>query len=417
MSTLAQATGPRRLDPTRRRLLKAAGAGAVAAQLAGRFARRAHAAPASKFIFFWHANGAPVASPPGNTSFMSKVPGIKARTLSFPMHADHKLGMPFSLDGKTTGGPAATSPITGSSIDQQVAAKLASPAIVLTGKAKHQNYRGWVSARSGANVLPIESPRLAFEQIFGVDPGGGGPAPTPPGGAPPPGPQPKPGVRPLPAEVEAAIFKTALDDATRVHRRLPAGPERQKMDFHIEALRTLASKLDLQLGPGQALTVKDCKDKAGLAAGFQEPAGGWDPTSKVKKLMDLIAVSFACGRRVATLMLTPGGHDSMNFGFIGIPQSDPHNTIAHIQPGGTAMQKIKEWDMSMLAYLVQTLKETPDPAGGSVLDNTLILVATETAFGNHSANGVPVGVAGGLAGRVALDGDYAGILKACLDTV
>jgi hypothetical protein len=402
-----------RINPTRRQILKAAGAGAVASQLVAQFGRQAHAAPTTKFVFFWHANGAPVSSAPGNTGFMNKVPGIKSRTLNYPMHADHKYGMPFSLDGKSgIAKKEATAPIGGSSIDQQVASKLGSSALVLTGKAKPQNYRGWVSARGGANVLPQESPRQAFEQVFGIDPGGGPVVPPPPGTDPT-----KPIPRTYSGQVDALIFQTALNDARRLQLKLPAGPERQKMDFHIEAVRSLAGKLDINLSPGQPLVVKDCKDKPALAELFKEPAGGWSQTDKVKKHMELIALSFACGRRVATMMLTPGGHDSMDFSFMGIPPSDPHNNIAHMAPGGSDMQKIKEWDMSMLSYLIQVLKDTPDPGGGSLHDNTLILVATETAFGNHSHVGVPVGVAGGLAGRVSLGTDYLGILNSCLSAV
>lgn len=410
-----------RMSPDRRRLLKAAGAGALLSRLVDPFTRPARAAAPSRFVFFWHANGAPVPAPPGNTAFMDGIPGIKARTLNFPSHADHKFGMPFSLDGRS-----GVSPIPGNSIDQEIANKLASPALVITGKAKHQNYRGWVSYKNGSTVLPIESPRLAFESVFGLDPGGGAATTTPPPGpttpgTPPPAPAPKPVAPTYSAEVEAAIFQTALNDAHRLWQRLPKGAEKQKMDSHIEAINQLAKKLDVNLAPPgtQALTVTsdDCKAKTTLAAMFKEPDGGWDVPARVKKQIDLIAVAFACGRRVATLMVTPGGHDSMDFAFIGVPGADPHNTLAHVDPGGAAMQKIKKWDMDMLSYLITQLKETPDPAGGTLYDSTLILVATETSFGNHSHVGVPVGVTGGLASKVTLGADYRGILDSCLAAV
>ncbi|MCG5053536.1 MAG: DUF1552 domain-containing protein [Myxococcales bacterium] len=388
------------LSPSRRDLLRAAGVGAAVATFSRRLAHAAAPAP-MRLVIYWTANGAnqkkfwPSA---GTTSSMILEPlgELKnditvVKNVTFAGTGDHKTGMPFSMTGYTTNPP------TSISIDQAAAKATGKPALVLGGQAKEQNYRGWFSFdTSGSPVMPTANPTTAFTQVFGTPkPGGGtGTPPPPPAGG-------------YDAALQKKIFEAALGDAQALKAKLPSA-EVVKMDQQIEALDGLAKALDgLDNGgntgtPTQPSAV-ECKDL---------DSSGWvetneDYRTRIKLHLDLITASFACdARRVASLMLSPGGHDSMggHLGFLGVG-GDIHNSIAHKIYDDPAnhdkMANIKRWEVEQFAYLLKSLKATKDVDGKTLLDNTVVLFTSECTDGNHGHTNIPVMVAGG-GGRLNL---------------
>lgn len=401
----------------RRQMLAAASAGAGAfllSPIARRFTPAAQAAPPKRFVLFWHANGAPKS---GDFAFMGPAMeakgGINILRVSYPGTGDHKFGMPYSTTGSTDNPPKKIS------IDQAIARAGGKPALVLTGKAKPQNYRGWCSfSDSGATVLPVESPRAAFSTVFGTDPGGGGAAPTVVGDL---ATSRSSSLTDHGPELERAILDRAMKDVQEVRKRVPAA-ELEKMDSQLRALQTMSSNLGPITAPGtmgEPVAAGGCGDKAKLAAAYKEPAGGFSFAERIRLHIELIVASFVCDlRRVATLMVTPGGHDSMDFAFLGVAGADPHNTIAHKIYDDAAnverMRKIKVWEMEQLAYLLKRLGETPDPGGGTLLDHTVVLATTECRDGNHGTGPIPVATAG--AGKAIAATSYPEILSACART-
>jgi hypothetical protein len=179
------------------------------------------------------------------------------------------------------------------------------------------------------------------------------------------------------------------------------------MEQHESALSGLAKALEGlgggndNPGPVQPISA-DCKDVDG---------GPWAETAddyrqRIKLHLDLIATSFACdARRVASIMVSPGGHDSMGgpLSFLGV-SGDIHNSIAHTineNPGNhQKMANIKRWEVEQFAYLLKRLKSLKDSDGRTVLDNTVVLFTNEVMDGNHGHTKIPILVAGG-GGRIS----------------
>jgi hypothetical protein len=220
-------------------------------------------------------------------------------------------------------------------------------------------------------VLPVEDPITAYGALFG---GGTG----------------------HPPELQRKMIDTATADLEALRGKLPAH-EHVKIEAQVQALARVARELaPVQAG---AMSAPRC-----AAADRAKPAGVLDVEKRLKLHIELIIASFLCDvRRVATLMVTPGGHDSMGccFEFLGIPvQKDLHNTIAHYVHSNPeareVMAKIKTWEMDLFAHLIKRLKETPDIDGkSSLFQNTTLLFTSECKDGGHGPNPIPVVVATG----------------------
>lgn len=386
-------------NTSRRTLLQSAAAFGATTAMSAWPLRQAAAAPPVRFLIFWTANGANQKQfwpSSGTTDSMileplgqlkSEISVIK--NVTFGGTGDHKTGMPFSM----TGFP--TNPATTLSIDQAVAKETGKPALVLGGQGKSQNYRGWFSYdASGSPVLPTIDPKNAFTQVFGAPMGGVGGTPTPAPDASGYGPA-----------LQKKILAAALADAEDLRPRLPAA-EALKLEQQSTALNRLAKALDgIDSGgsPGTPQPVAtSCKTVDG--GPWANPDG--DYRKRIKLHLDLVALAFACdARRVASIMLSPGGHDSMGgpLGFLGVG-GDIHNTIAHTindnPDNHQKMANIKRWEVEQFAYLLQRLKSFKDSDGRTVLDNTVILFTNEVSDGNHGHRNIPVLVAGG-GGRIA----------------
>jgi hypothetical protein len=64
---------------------------------------------------------------------------------------------------------------------------------------------------------------------------------------------------------------------------------------------------------------------------------------------------------------------------------------------------IDRWYSERTAEFLRTLRDTPDFAGGSLLDNTLVVYFSEVAAGSHDFSPMPVVLFGGAG--VGLQGD------------
>jgi len=86
---------------------------------------------------------------------------------------------------------------------------------------------------------------------------------------------------------------------------------------------------------------------------------------------------------------------------IGVP--DPHHPLTHHgnDPDKVAkVAKINEFHVSLFAYFLKRLKETPE-AGGTLLDHSLYLYGSGMGDPNvHDHDNVPTLVAGGAAGNM-----------------
>jgi hypothetical protein len=179
------------------------------------------------------------------------------------------------------------------------------------------------------------------------------------------------------------IRKSALDvvskDALSLKGRLPK-VQQTKMDAALEAIRSL----EKGLSPPPATVSGACRAVADTA-----------DMEAAKQMARIIAGSFACDlTRLATWKLVACAD-------VTVLNTNFHNTSHSTgKPDADAkLTAIHTLFSTQIAYLVEVLKSTPDPAGGgSLLDGTVIYWANECAHGNHDPGPLPILLIGNAGG-------------------
>jgi hypothetical protein len=201
------------------------------------------------------------------------------------------------------------------------------------------------------------------------------------------------------------LRKSALDNAIaefKTLRPLLSASDRDRMDSYQESLRDIEKRLQTMAtapvgagcppaGPGSTIDVK---------AEANYP--------KVGQLqMDMIVGAFQCGlTRVASLQWG-NSNDQCTYSWLGV------NTLGHdmahnnsnCDPSGAKKLKTYRWYSEQFAHLLGKLDSIPE-AGGTMLDNTVVLWASEFGDSNgHTPNNLMwllMGNAGGFfkSGRI-----------------
>jgi hypothetical protein len=134
------------------------------------------------------------------------------------------------------------------------------------------------------------------------------------------------------------------------------------------------------------------------------PASANDSFPAVGSLqMDLLTMALACDiTRVASLQWSRSVSQT-RFSWLNITEG--HHDLSH-RPDDDAgavdkLTRINTWYAQQLAGLISRLAATPDGAGGTLFDNTLILWCNELAKGNtHGRVGAPYVLAGSAGGAL-----------------
>ncbi len=126
--------------------------------------------------------------------------------------------------------------------------------------------------------------------------------------------------------------------------------------------------------------------------------------------LDTIAMALTCDvTRVASLMIGSGG-STVTYSWLGI--SDVAHDVAHgfrnatgatIANAGEQWADIQTWHAEQIAYLLGKLDSVVEDDGSTVLDNTIILWASELGLANnggHQRSNVPVVILGGGGGAL-----------------
>jgi hypothetical protein len=316
----------------------------------------------------------------------------------------------LSVGGRPWGG--------GPSVDQILAQAWGGSSLtlaVLTSRPEPRPKSGFDHRRSfsyvaaGRHKLPAVDPFVVYQSLFGE-------------GAPPAA-----GARPDPAlGRRLALRKSVLDTVSGNLREVSArlGPaERMKLDEHAAAIRQLEARLGASLGPaagGEAPAApspaaRACASRPSAPRSFAAtPALLLNDESAIPELVtsliDLAAVALACGlTRVASLQFGYGGGKWM-FGWEGI-NINHHDGIAHrdSSDAGTSPEntervvKINRYFAAQVARLALALEAIPE-AGGTALDNTLIVWGNELGRGDHSLRNIPVVLVGKAGGALPAGG-------------
>jgi hypothetical protein len=362
--------------------------------------RRASAAPATRarrFVVFFTPNGTvPARWRPtgGETSFsfpagsiLEPVAAFKDRLvvldeLDFKNANNHEGGMAAML----TGGPNAGAESGGKSIDQYLAGTIGGTTRLKSLEIGVQTsaWGGGQQTRisyAGPNqyVPPDDSPKNVFERVYaGVTGGGGGDDA---------------------AAAAAKRRKQSVIDAVRsdlgVLRGRLGGEEQRKLDVHVESIRELERSLGLGDTGGGGGPVAACERGASPAelaiyANDNFPAIG-------QTQMDLLVASLACGAtNVASLMWA---HTVAPHVFTWLNLADSHHGLSHNSDFNAAgvdnFVKAERWFSEQFAYLLGKLAATDDPAGGTLLDSTMVLWCKEMGDSReHVCTSVPMVIAG-----------------------
>jgi hypothetical protein len=172
--------------------------------------------------------------------------------------------------------------------------------------------------------------------------------------------------------------------------------DRVKLQAHLEAMRDVEQRLVRMPGTGNP---GECTAPTMQAVDLNVD----DQYAQAGKLqMDLAAAALACDQtRIVTLQWSYSESEHL-FQFLGITGN--HHGISHDFAGsGTnfeAYNRIQTWYSEQLAYFLGKLDSYPE-GDGTLLDNTLVLWATEIGESTqHALSTMPYVLAGSAAGAV-----------------
>ena len=228
-------------------------------------------------------------------------------------------------------------------------------------------YHNNLSWSSPTTPLPSEAhPRIVFESMFGE----GGDAKE----------------RRAALRVQASLLDSMTDEINRLKREV--GPsDRRKIDQYLGSVREVERRIQKADADVDAKALPDLSRPMGVPASFGEHA---------KLMFDLQVLAMQGDiTRVTTFQL---GRETSNRSYpeLGVPES--HHPLSHHgnNPKKIAkMAKINQFHVSLFAYFLKKLKETPE-GDGSLLDNTLCLYGSGMGNPNkHDHTNLPTIVAGG----------------------
>jgi hypothetical protein len=235
-------------------------------------------------------------------------------------------------------------------------------------------YTDSISWASPTEPLPmVRDPRVVFDQLFGV------------------------GATPQERAERRSEDRSILDwlgTATARLKKDLGAADRARLSQYLEEVRELERRIQRV----------EAKNSSGEPRELPEaPVGVPDSFSEHVKLMfDLQALAFASDvTRVFALKL---GRDASNrvypeSGFKGAFHSASHH--GEREDRIVDFQKINTYHVSMVPYLLEKLKNTPDADGSMLLENTVIIYGSPMGDSNlHNHKRCPIFIAGHAGGRL-----------------
>jgi hypothetical protein len=235
-------------------------------------------------------------------------------------------------------------------------------------------YTDSISWASPTQPLPmVRDPRVIFDQLFGV------------------------GATPQERAERRSEDRSILDWLGTATARLTkdlGAADRARLSQYLDEVREIERRIQRV----------EAKNSSGEPRELPEaPVGVPDSFSEHVKLMfDLQALAFASDiTRVFALKL---GRDASNrvypeSGFKGAFHSASHH--GEREERILDFQKINTYHVSMVPYLLEKLKNTPDVDGGNLLENSVVIYGSPMGDSNlHNHKRVPMFIAGHAGGRL-----------------
>ncbi|MCB1088529.1 MAG: DUF1552 domain-containing protein, partial [Verrucomicrobiae bacterium] len=296
------------------------------------------------------------------------------------------------LTGAFLTGLPITGKTNGVSLDQQVAQKIGHltplPSIELGTEPPRQgnasgepiayaNTVSWSTATT--RMSPEINPQVAFDRLFRSHSG-------------------PEAVRR--AENRRSVIDLVLEDAKALRARA-SGPDQQKIDEYLEAVRGVEVRVEKTLNPPE----RDWMPPSKPGEADMERPGPGIPKRRdehLRLMMDLMVLAFWTDTtRVGTLM-TAHGFSRQNFSFLPGVTSDHHGMSHHKnKPEAIAeYTKVSTWYVEQFAYLLGKMKSI-DEGDGTLLDHSVVLYGCGMKDGNgHIKDDLPLVVAGRGGGRL-----------------
>lgn len=235
-------------------------------------------------------------------------------------------------------------------------------------------YTSNVSWRNESTPVPKEtSPQAVFNRLVGAD---------------------DENSNQFAAHLRNVYRKSVLDfvksDAESIQKKL-GRRDQHKLDEYLHAVRDIERRITLS----ETLPKPDID-----LSNFPRPAGAPQTYEEHLKMMfDLVVLAFQSdSTRVLTLMFANEGSDR-NYRELGV--SGGHHELSHHGNNAVkqaAVSKINQFHTTLLSYLLERLKGTPE-GEGTLLQNCMVLYGSGIADGNaHNHDGLPIllfGQAGG----------------------
>ncbi len=172
--------------------------------------------------------------------------------------------------------------------------------------------------------------------------------------------------------------------------------EKSRLDEHTDAIRRIETRLQ---AAGQSSGGGACTTPVFNQGGFNGAANvdvNFDAVADLQ--CDVATLALKCDlTRVVSLMF---GNHQCDF---TVPESGTDTNLHACIHGRPAQDYIKfrAYLTKKLAYLIQSLANTQDMDGGSLLDNTIVLTVSDMGDArSHGGDGVPYMLAGGAGGSL-----------------
>ncbi len=233
----------------------------------------------------------------------------------------------------------------------------------------YQNNLSWSSPTT---PLPSEAhPRIVFEMLFGE---GGSSAD-----------------RLAALRRRASLLDSVAEDLSRLSRQLGKS-DRSRVSDYLESVREVERRIQSAESKTEEIELPDLDRPAGVPADYGDHA---------KLMFDLQVLAMQGDvTRVTTFQLA---RETSNRAYpqAGVPEA--HHPLTHHgnDPVKVAkVAKINQYHVSLFAYFLKRLKETPE-GNGSLLDHSLYLYGSGMGNPNvHDHQNLPIIVAGGAAGNM-----------------
>ena len=296
---------------------------------------------------------------------------------------DHARACSGWLNGSHSLSPreeGANRPRSGTSADQMAArefskyTRLASLETSLEGPSESGvcglgpcEYHFTISWRTPTTPLPGEpNPRVVFQRLFGE----GGTAEE----------------QLSRLGRERSILDSVTEEMNRLNRQLGAS-DRAMVSDYLEAVRDSERRIQRTEEQSASLEMPLPNRPLGISDDFDERA---------RIMIDLIVLAYRAD--ITRVMTNVIGREqgSRSYAWIGVPEN--HHSISHHDNDPVKFekqQKVDEYHVKQFAYLLQSMKDTPD-GDGNLLDHTLLLYGTGLGDSNvHAHHDLNIVLAGG----------------------